>query len=163
MNWPESTEPVLTVFPRGQCRHGGLAGGEMVVAVNLSPRRCRGRTPRLLTTAAELAAAWHKAAVEGRSRPHSVRRPLDRGQVRQEPKGERLRTHHTRIGQARPPLSPAGQGTRVPRAAERVESGRIHTRIGGPVVDQTGAYPVVPTATPIAADRVGAGSNPRRE
>jgi len=27
MDWPESTEPILTVFPRGMKRNGGLLGG----------------------------------------------------------------------------------------------------------------------------------------
>jgi penicillin V acylase-like amidase (Ntn superfamily) len=31
MDWPESTEPVLTVFPRGMDRDGGLLGGHRVV------------------------------------------------------------------------------------------------------------------------------------
>jgi penicillin V acylase-like amidase (Ntn superfamily) len=34
MDWPESTEPVLTVTPRGHQRHGGQAGTETVVADN---------------------------------------------------------------------------------------------------------------------------------
>ncbi len=34
MDWPESTEPVLTVFPRGLERDGGVAGGEVMVAEN---------------------------------------------------------------------------------------------------------------------------------
>ncbi len=34
MDWPESTEPVLTVFPRGMLRDGGAAGGERVVEHN---------------------------------------------------------------------------------------------------------------------------------
>ena len=34
MDWPESTEPVLTALPRGMERNGGLAGGEVVVAEN---------------------------------------------------------------------------------------------------------------------------------
>lgn len=31
MDWPESTDPVLTVFPRGIDRNGGLLGGEVIV------------------------------------------------------------------------------------------------------------------------------------
>ncbi len=34
MDWPESTEPVLTVFPRGIKRHGGLLGHEEIVKDN---------------------------------------------------------------------------------------------------------------------------------
>jgi len=34
MDWPESTEPILTVFPRGIKRDGGLAGSEVVVTEN---------------------------------------------------------------------------------------------------------------------------------
>jgi penicillin V acylase-like amidase (Ntn superfamily) len=48
MDWPESTEPVLTVFPRGQRRHGGLVGGEIVVAVN--PLDWTSRFASLVTT-----------------------------------------------------------------------------------------------------------------
>lgn len=34
MDWPESTEPVLTLLPRGMERHGGMAGTETIVAEN---------------------------------------------------------------------------------------------------------------------------------
>jgi choloylglycine hydrolase len=34
MDWPESTQPVLTVLPRGMARDGGLAGSEVVVTEN---------------------------------------------------------------------------------------------------------------------------------
>jgi penicillin V acylase-like amidase (Ntn superfamily) len=34
MDWPESTEPILTVFPRGQARDGGNIGREVVVKEN---------------------------------------------------------------------------------------------------------------------------------
>ncbi|MFO1141000.1 MAG: linear amide C-N hydrolase [Amaricoccus sp.] len=34
MDWPESTDPILTVFPRGMDRDGGKAGPEVVVADN---------------------------------------------------------------------------------------------------------------------------------
>lgn len=37
MDWPESTEPVLTVFPRGVARDGGRIGDEVVVAENPAP------------------------------------------------------------------------------------------------------------------------------
>lgn len=34
MDWPESTEPVITVFPRGLERHGGKIGPDVVVKEN---------------------------------------------------------------------------------------------------------------------------------
>jgi choloylglycine hydrolase len=34
MDWPETTEPVLTVLPRGMQRNGGMAGTEQVVKEN---------------------------------------------------------------------------------------------------------------------------------
>lgn len=34
MDWPESTEPILTVFPRGMKRDGGRVGSEVVVEEN---------------------------------------------------------------------------------------------------------------------------------
>jgi len=34
MDWPESTEPTLTVFPRGAERNGGMVGPQVVVAEN---------------------------------------------------------------------------------------------------------------------------------
>lgn len=34
MDWPESTEPILTVFPRGMKRDGGRIGSEIVVEEN---------------------------------------------------------------------------------------------------------------------------------
>jgi penicillin V acylase-like amidase (Ntn superfamily) len=34
MDWPESTEPVLTLLPRGMARDGGKAGPDIVVAEN---------------------------------------------------------------------------------------------------------------------------------
>jgi penicillin V acylase-like amidase (Ntn superfamily) len=34
MDWPESTQPILTVLPRGMARHGGMAGPETVVTDN---------------------------------------------------------------------------------------------------------------------------------
>ena len=34
MDWPESTEPVLTVFPRGMMRDGGSVGEEVIVKEN---------------------------------------------------------------------------------------------------------------------------------
>ncbi|MFG0290088.1 MAG: linear amide C-N hydrolase [Rhodopirellula sp. JB044] len=34
MDWPESTDPKLTLFPRGMIRHGGEVGGHLVVKDN---------------------------------------------------------------------------------------------------------------------------------
>lgn len=34
MDWPESTEPVLTVFPRGMERNGGMVGDDILIAEN---------------------------------------------------------------------------------------------------------------------------------
>ncbi|MFZ0100387.1 MAG: linear amide C-N hydrolase, partial [Gemmobacter sp.] len=34
MDWPESTEPVLTLLPRGMARDGGKAGPDTIVAEN---------------------------------------------------------------------------------------------------------------------------------
>ena len=34
MDWPETTEPILTVFPKGMSRDGGLMKGEVVVKEN---------------------------------------------------------------------------------------------------------------------------------
>ncbi len=34
MDWPESTQPVLTVFPRGMERNGGFTGTELTVKEN---------------------------------------------------------------------------------------------------------------------------------
>lgn len=34
MDWPESTEPVLTLFPRGLTRDGGMVGPDRVIATN---------------------------------------------------------------------------------------------------------------------------------
>jgi choloylglycine hydrolase len=48
MDWPESTEPVLTVLPRGMKRDGGLAGGEVVVKEN--PARWTSKYGSLVTT-----------------------------------------------------------------------------------------------------------------
>ena len=48
MDWPESTEPVLTVFPKGVARDGGMAGPERVVADN--PARWTSRYGSLVTT-----------------------------------------------------------------------------------------------------------------
>ncbi|MFG2194031.1 linear amide C-N hydrolase [Streptomyces sp. NPDC048639] len=48
MDWPESTEPVLTVFPRGVRRDGGKLGGSTVVADN--PLTWTSRFGSLVTT-----------------------------------------------------------------------------------------------------------------
>lgn len=48
MDWPESTEPVLTVFPRGMERDGGLVGPESVVSQN--PARWTSGYGSLVTT-----------------------------------------------------------------------------------------------------------------
>lgn len=48
MDWPESTEPVLTVFPRGRQRNGGVLGSEVVVKDN--PARWTSKYGSLVTT-----------------------------------------------------------------------------------------------------------------
>jgi len=48
MDWPESTEPVLTVLPRGMERDGGLLAGQPVVAEN--PARWTSKYGSLVTT-----------------------------------------------------------------------------------------------------------------
>lgn len=48
MDWPESTQPILTAFPRGMARDGGKAGPETVVAEN--PLRWNSRYGSLVTT-----------------------------------------------------------------------------------------------------------------
>jgi choloylglycine hydrolase len=48
MDWPESTEPVLTVFPRGMARDGGRAGADVVVKEN--PARWTSKYGSLATT-----------------------------------------------------------------------------------------------------------------
>lgn len=48
MDWPESTEPMLTVLPRGMERDGGRLGGEVVVAEN--PARWTSRYGSVVTT-----------------------------------------------------------------------------------------------------------------
>ena len=48
MDWPESTEPVLTVFPRGMERDGGMVGPESVVPEN--PARWTSKYGSLVTT-----------------------------------------------------------------------------------------------------------------
>ncbi len=48
MDWPESTEPVLTVFPRGMQRDGGRVGSEVVVREN--PAQWTSKYGSLVTT-----------------------------------------------------------------------------------------------------------------
>jgi choloylglycine hydrolase len=48
MDWPESTQPVLAVFPRGMKRDGGRLGPDVVVAEN--PARWTSRYGSLVTT-----------------------------------------------------------------------------------------------------------------
>ncbi len=49
MDWPESTQPILTVFPRGLERDGSKAGAETVVAEN--PARWTTKYGSVVTTA----------------------------------------------------------------------------------------------------------------
>ncbi|MGV3634482.1 MAG: linear amide C-N hydrolase [Pseudorhodoplanes sp.] len=48
MDWPESTQPKLVVFPRGSSRDGGRVGGETIV--NDNPARWTSRFGSLVTT-----------------------------------------------------------------------------------------------------------------
>jgi len=48
MDWPESTDPILTVFPRGMSRDGGRAGGAVAVAEN--PAKWTSKYASLVTT-----------------------------------------------------------------------------------------------------------------
>ena len=48
MDWPESTQPVLTVLPRGMARDGGRAGPEVVVKDN--PARWTSKYGSMVTT-----------------------------------------------------------------------------------------------------------------
>ncbi len=48
MDWPESTEPTLTVFPRGMKRDGGLVGSEVTVKDN--PLKWTSKYGSLVTT-----------------------------------------------------------------------------------------------------------------
>jgi len=48
MDWPESTEPVLTVFPRGMKRDGGRVGGDVVIKDN--PAKWTSKYGNLVTT-----------------------------------------------------------------------------------------------------------------
>jgi penicillin V acylase-like amidase (Ntn superfamily) len=55
MDWPESTEPILTVFPRGCARDGGLVGEHRVVADN--PLTWTSRYGSIITTIYGIGAA----------------------------------------------------------------------------------------------------------
>jgi penicillin V acylase-like amidase (Ntn superfamily) len=48
MDWPESTDPILTVFPRGMSRDGGRAGTMVAVAEN--PAKWTSKYASLVTT-----------------------------------------------------------------------------------------------------------------
>lgn len=48
MDWPESTQPILTVFPRGLRRDGGMVGTERVVSDN--PAKWTAKYGSLVTT-----------------------------------------------------------------------------------------------------------------
>lgn len=48
MDWPETTEPVITVFPRGMVRNGGMLGPETVVPDN--PAKWTSRHGSMVTT-----------------------------------------------------------------------------------------------------------------
>jgi choloylglycine hydrolase len=48
MDWPDSTEPVLTVFPRGVARNGGMLGSEFFVRDN--PARWTSKYGSIVTT-----------------------------------------------------------------------------------------------------------------
>ncbi len=48
MDWPESTEPILTAFPRGMSRDGGRAGPTRVVAEN--PAKWSSKYASMVTT-----------------------------------------------------------------------------------------------------------------
>lgn len=48
MDWPESTQPVLTVFPRGLQRNGGIVGGEVLFRAN--PAKWTSKYGSLVTT-----------------------------------------------------------------------------------------------------------------
>lgn len=48
MDWPESTQPLIVAMPRGRKRHGGLVGGQVVVAEN--PLLWTSRYGSLVTT-----------------------------------------------------------------------------------------------------------------
>lgn len=55
MDWPTTTDPVLTVFPRGAVHHGGLLGGHSVVTEN--PATWTAKYASLVTTIYGIGAA----------------------------------------------------------------------------------------------------------
>lgn len=55
MDWPESTEPIITVFPRGMKRDGGKLGDQPVVADN--PARWTSKYGSIVTTVYGIGAA----------------------------------------------------------------------------------------------------------
>ncbi len=55
MDWPESTEPIITVFPRGMKRNGGKLGDEIVVPDN--PARWTSKYGSIVTTVYGVGAA----------------------------------------------------------------------------------------------------------
>jgi penicillin V acylase-like amidase (Ntn superfamily) len=57
MDWPETSDPILTVFPRGMPRNGSSIGSE--VAVSENPARWTSRYGSVVTT------AYGKAGVDG--------------------------------------------------------------------------------------------------
>ncbi|HEV7735287.1 MAG TPA: linear amide C-N hydrolase [Candidatus Binatia bacterium] len=55
MDWPESTEPIITVFPRGMKRNGGTLGDEVVVPDN--PAKWTSKYGSIVTTVYGIGAA----------------------------------------------------------------------------------------------------------
>ena len=55
MDWPESTQPILTVFPRGTARNGGMLGSELLIKEN--PAKWTSKYGNLVTTVYGLGAA----------------------------------------------------------------------------------------------------------
>lgn len=55
MDWPESTEPIITVFPRGMKRDGGTLGGQTIVTDN--PARWAAKYGSVVTTVYGIGAA----------------------------------------------------------------------------------------------------------
>ncbi|MCS6137428.1 linear amide C-N hydrolase [Shewanella baltica] len=50
MDWPTSTDPVLTFFPRGSIHHGGMLGPEVVIADTDNPVTWEAKFSSLVTT-----------------------------------------------------------------------------------------------------------------
>ncbi len=55
MDWPESTEPELTVFPRGMHRDGGLLGAAQIIKEN--PAKWTSKYASLVTSVYGLGSA----------------------------------------------------------------------------------------------------------